>query len=84
MGFITWAILGLLVGALAKFIMPGKQGGGILKTTLLGVAGALLGGFVGSKLGVGSVSGFDLRSLALAVGGAILLLVLLGRARGKT
>jgi len=83
MSFLTWAALGLLVGALAKFIMPGKQGGGIIKTTLLGVAGALLGGFVGSKLGMGSVSGFNVPSLVLAVGGAILLLLLLGRVRGK-
>ena len=83
MGFVSWAVLGLLVGALAKFIMPGKQGGGLIKTTLLGVAGALLGGFVGSMLGVGSVSGFNLESLALAVGGALVLLVLFGRARRK-
>jgi len=81
MGILSWAILGLVVGALAKFIMPGKQGGGIIRTTLLGVAGALLGGFVGAQLGVGSVSGFNLESLALAVGGALLLLVLLGRVR---
>lgn len=83
MGLLSWAVLGLLVGALAKFIMPGKQGGGLIKTTLLGVAGALLGGFVGSMLGVGSVSGFNLKSLALAVGGALILLVLFGRAGRK-
>lgn len=83
MGLLSWAVLGLLVGALAKFIMPGKQGGGLIKTTLLGVAGALLGGFVGSMLGVGSVSGFNLKSLALAVGGALILLVLFGRPRRK-
>lgn len=74
MGILSWAVLGLIVGVLAKWIMPGKQGGGIIMTSLLGIAGALLGGFVGSRLGVGSVTGFDLASLALAVGGALILL----------
>lgn len=74
MGFLSWILLGLVVGALAKFIMPGPDPGGLLVTILLGIAGAFVGGFVGSLVGLGSVSGFNLGSLALATGGALLLL----------
>lgn len=75
MGILAWIVFGLIAGALAKFIMPGRQGGGIILTTILGVVGALVGGFVGTRLlGFGDVSGFDLRSMAIAVGGALLLL----------
>ena len=76
MGFIAWIIMGLIVGVIAKFLMPGKDPGGIFVTILLGIAGAFVGGFVGSRLGFGGISGFDLRSLVLAVIGAIILLVL--------
>ncbi len=76
MGILSWIILGLIVGIVAKFIMPGKDPGGIFITIILGIAGAFVGGFIGSALGFGSVSGFDLRSLLLAVGGAFLLLVI--------
>lgn len=81
MGIITWIVLGLVAGILAKLIMPGKDPGGIIITILLGVGGALLGGFIGTQLGFGSVSGFDLRSVAIAVGGAMLLLFLNRRLR---
>ena len=74
MGVISWIFLGLIVGVLAKWIMPGEDPGGIFITILIGIAGAFLGGFIGSFLGLGSVSGFNLISLALAVGGALLLL----------
>ena len=74
MGIVSWLLLGLIVGALAKWIMPGKDPGGILVTIGIGVAGALVGGFLGSLLGLGSVTGFNIGSLALAVGGALLLL----------
>ena len=76
MGIASWIVLGLVAGVLAKMLMPGKDPGGIIVTTVLGVAGALVGGFIGTQLGFGNVSGFDLRSLAIAVGGAILLLYL--------
>ena len=74
MGLITWILMGLIVGVLAKWIMPGEDPGGIFITILIGIAGAFVGGFIGSFIGLGSVSGFDLISLALAVGGALLLL----------
>ena len=76
MGILSWIILGLIVGIVAKFIMPGKDPGGIFITIVLGIAGAFVGGFIGSALGFGSVTGFDIRSLFLAVGGAFLLLII--------
>jgi len=76
MGIASWIVLGLVAGVLAKLLMPGKDPGGIIVTTVLGVAGALVGGFIGTQLGFGNISGFDFRSLAIAVGGAILLLYL--------
>ena len=76
MGVIIWILLGLVAGALAKFIMPGRDPGGIIVTILIGIAGALIGGFISTKLGWGAVDGFDLRSIVIAVGGAILLLFL--------
>jgi uncharacterized membrane protein YeaQ/YmgE (transglycosylase-associated protein family) len=76
MGILSWIIMGLIVGVLAKWIMPGKDPGGIIVTICIGIAGAFLGGFIGSLLGIGDVSGFNLISFILAIGGAILLLIL--------
>ncbi len=79
MGILSWIVFGLIAGALAKFIMPGRQGGGIILTSVLGVVGALVGGFLSTHLlGLGDISGFDLRSMAIAVGGALLALVVYG------
>jgi uncharacterized membrane protein YeaQ/YmgE (transglycosylase-associated protein family) len=77
MGIVSWIILGLIAGALAKLIMPGRDPGGFFLTILIGVLGAVAGGFISTRLGLGSVSGFDLRSLVIAVGGSVLLLFLL-------
>jgi uncharacterized membrane protein YeaQ/YmgE (transglycosylase-associated protein family) len=74
MGLLSWILLGLVVGILAKWIMPGRDPGGIIVTVLIGVAGAFVGGFLGSFFGLGSVTGIDVRSLAIATGGALLLL----------
>lgn len=76
MGILTWIILGLVVGALAKLLMPGDDPGGIFITILLGIAGAFLGGMIGSMLGVGSITGFNMLSILLAIVGAVILLVL--------
>jgi len=74
MGIISWIVLGLIVGVLAKWIMPGKDPGGMIVTILIGIAGAFVGGFISTFLGFGSVSGFNIKSLIIAVGGAVLLL----------
>ena len=74
MGILTWIVFGLIAGALAKWIMPGPDPGGIIVTMLIGIAGAIVGGMIGTLIGFGSVSGFDLRSFLIAIGGALLLL----------
>ncbi len=76
MGIFSWVIMGLIVGVLAKFIMPGKDPGGLIVTILIGIAGAFVGGYLGAMLGFGPVIGFNLGSILLATGGAIVLLVL--------
>jgi uncharacterized membrane protein YeaQ/YmgE (transglycosylase-associated protein family) len=76
MGIVSWIILGLVVGIIAKFLMPGKDPGGIVITILLGVAGAIGGGFISSAFGFGKVTGFDLRSLIIAVCGSLVLLII--------
>ncbi len=79
MGIIAWIVLGLIAGAIAKAILPGNQGGGWFITLILGVVGALLGGFIGSSLlGVGLEGFFDLTTWLLAIGGAILVLLIYG------
>lgn len=83
MGILTWIVLGLIVGALAKFIMPGDDPGGIIVTMLIGIVGAFLGGFIGSALGIGSVTGFNMMSILLAVGGSIILLVVYRLVKGQ-
>jgi uncharacterized membrane protein YeaQ/YmgE (transglycosylase-associated protein family) len=75
MGILTWIVLGLIAGVIAKLIMPGDDPGGFTITTLLGIAGALIGGFIASALGYGSVmGGFNVVSIVIAVLGATLLL----------
>lgn len=74
MGIISWIIFGLIAGAIAKLLMPGDDPGGIFITILIGIAGALIGGFIGSALGLGTVTGFDFGSFVIAILGAILLL----------
>jgi uncharacterized membrane protein YeaQ/YmgE (transglycosylase-associated protein family) len=74
MGIFAWIVLGLIAGMLAKFIMPGRDPGGLIITILLGIGGAVVGGFIGTQMGYGNISGLDVRSLAIAVGGGVLLL----------
>ena len=74
MGVFAWIAFGLIAGALAKWIMPGKDPGGMIVTMLIGIAGAVVGGYIGSFVGFGGISGFDLRSMGIAIGGALLLL----------
>ena len=75
MGILLWIVFGLIAGVVAKTIMPGRDPGGIIVTILLGVAGAIVGGFIGTQMGYGTATAFDIRSLAVAIGGAVLLLI---------
>ncbi|MCG3168551.1 MAG: hypothetical protein CALGDGBN_00048 [Pseudomonadales bacterium] len=75
MGILSWIVMGLIVGVLAKFIMPGKDPGGFVITVALGIGGAFVGGYIGSALGIGAVSGFNPASIFVATLGAVLLLV---------
>lgn len=74
MGFIAWIVLGLIAGMLAKWIMPGKDGGGFIMTAVLGIAGAFVGGFIGNFVGLGSTGEFSIGSIITATAGAFLLL----------
>ena len=79
MGFIAFLILGLIAGAIAKQLLPGAQGGGLLMTMLLGVVGALLGGWLGSVLFDVDLGGFfEIRTWLIAIAGSILVLVIYG------
>jgi uncharacterized membrane protein YeaQ/YmgE (transglycosylase-associated protein family) len=88
MGIITWIIVGAIAGAVAKFLMPGNDPGGFIITILLGIAGALVGGFIASAIGLGPVDGFSIGGLIIAILGAVLLLIIYrmmtGRRAGRT
>jgi uncharacterized membrane protein YeaQ/YmgE (transglycosylase-associated protein family) len=75
MGFLSWILLGLLVGVIARILMPGDDPLGVIFTILLGIGGAIVGGYAATQLGYGSVAGFDLRSLVIATCGAVVLLL---------
>lgn len=87
MSILAWIAVGLIAGVLAKFLMPGKDPGGIILTILLGIAGAIVGGFLAVALNISEgVDDFDFGTIVLAVVGAMLILaayrlVFGGRAR---
>lgn len=74
MGIISWILLGIIAGALAKWMMPGKDGGGLIMTMVLGIAGAFVGGWLGSFVGLGTTGGLSIGSIATATAGAFILL----------
>jgi len=82
MGIISWLIMGLIAGAVAKLLHPGKDPGGFFVTILIGIVGAVIGGFISQALGYGTVDGFDIGSMAIAVLGSILLLFIYRKVRG--
>ncbi|WP_282851658.1 GlsB/YeaQ/YmgE family stress response membrane protein [Gulosibacter sediminis] len=84
MGFFSFLLLGLIAGAIAKLILPGKQGGGWLVTLLLGVVGAFLGGWLGGILFNANLEEFfSLQTWALAIGGSIIVLLIYGLIVGR-
>jgi uncharacterized membrane protein YeaQ/YmgE (transglycosylase-associated protein family) len=77
MGIIGWIILGLIAGAIAKAVHSGPEPGGVLGTLVVGVLGALIGGFIASAVGIGGISSFfSIGTWLVAIGGALLLLVI--------
>jgi uncharacterized membrane protein YeaQ/YmgE (transglycosylase-associated protein family) len=79
-GILAWIIFGLIAGALAQLLLPGEDPGGggfmgIVITIAIGIVGAFVGGLIGSVLGFGGVTDFDIRSMLIAVVGAIVLLL---------
>ncbi|EHC9775032.1 GlsB/YeaQ/YmgE family stress response membrane protein [Salmonella enterica subsp. diarizonae serovar 50:z:-] len=77
MGIIAWIIFGLIAGVIDKLLMPGRDGGGFILTCILGIVGAVVGGWLATMFGIGgSISGFDLHSFLVAVVGAIVVLVI--------
>ncbi|EAX0692760.1 GlsB/YeaQ/YmgE family stress response membrane protein [Salmonella enterica] len=77
MGIIAWIIFGLIAGVIAKLLMPGRDGGGFILTCILGIVGAVVGGWLATMFGIGgSISGFNLHSFLVAVVGTIVVLVI--------
>ena len=75
MDLIAWIVVGLVGGVIARFLMPGADPGGYTLTVLLGIAGAILGGFVALTLGIGNaISDLDSGTIALSILGALVLL----------
>lgn len=82
MGLFSWILMGLLAGALARFMLPGRDAMGCLMTIFIGVVGAVVGGFVATYLGFGGFQGFDIYSLIIATLGAVLFLLVVRIFRG--
>lgn len=75
MGLLSWVVLGLIAGLLAKFILPGRDPGGLIVTILIGIIGAVVGGWISTQMGYGTVTGVNGASLIIAIGGALVLLL---------
>lgn len=76
MSIIAWIVLGLIAGAIAKLLMPGRDPGGFFITIIIGIVGAVIGGWISTALGWGDVSGVNLPSLLIAILGSIILLII--------
>ncbi len=84
MGILSWIILGLIAGALAKAIRPGRDPQGCIVTMIIGIVGAVLGGWIATMLGWGTVTGaFNLRSILIATVGAIIALAIWAAVTGR-
>lgn len=83
MGILTWIILGLIAGAIARLLIPGKQPGGLITTILLGIAGAVIGGYIGNALLGKTITGIDTSSIILAVIGSVIVIAIYSTIFGK-
>jgi uncharacterized membrane protein YeaQ/YmgE (transglycosylase-associated protein family) len=84
-GIIGWILLGLFAGAISRALIPGRtEPGGCIGTTAVGILGALIGGFIASALDIGEIDDFfDLGTWLIAIGGSVLLLLLLRAITGR-
>lgn len=82
MGILSWIIFGLIAGILAKWIMPGKNDGGLIITIILGIVGAVVGGYISTFFGMGKVDAFNFGSFIVAVIGALIILFVYRKIKG--
>lgn len=83
MGILSWILLGLVAGAIAKALRPGRDPQGCIITMIIGIIGAVLGGWIATLLGWGTVDGFNLYSILVATGGALLALIIYNAIAGR-
>ena len=83
MGILSWILLGLVAGAIAKALHPGRDPQGCIVTMIIGIVGAVLGGWIATMLGWGTVDGFNIYSILVAVGGAVLALAIWNALSGR-
>lgn len=83
MGILLWIIFGLIVGAIARYLVPGEGPGGIIGDIIVGIIGALIGGFVYGLVGHVGVTGFNLWSFICAIIGAVVLLLIIRAVTGR-
>jgi uncharacterized membrane protein YeaQ/YmgE (transglycosylase-associated protein family) len=83
MGILSWILLGLVAGAIAKAIRPGRDPQGCFVTIIIGIVGAVIGGWIATMLGWGEVDGFNLYSILVATGGAVLALFIWAALSGR-
>lgn len=81
MGILSWIVFGLIAGIIAKWIMPGKENAGIIVTIILGIVGAVVGGYISTFFGFGKVDGFNFGSFVVAVIGAIFILYIYNKVK---
>jgi uncharacterized membrane protein YeaQ/YmgE (transglycosylase-associated protein family) len=83
MGILSWILLGLVAGAIAKLLTPGRDPQGCIITMVIGVIGAVIGGYIAKLLGWDGVDGFNLYSILVATGGAVLALIIYNAITGR-
>jgi uncharacterized membrane protein YeaQ/YmgE (transglycosylase-associated protein family) len=84
MSWIAWIVVGLIAGWLAKMIMPGREPGGFVMTLVIGVVGAVIGGFIWNMMGATGPTGFNIGSIFIATIGALVLLAIWKAVAGRT